>query len=214
MPNSNDDSRGRETRWLDARQRTRSSLTNYGEAEAQFRRDVPGTSAAASRDHGRAPFDAATSISPPTVSVSLRADSRCATTRRRRGGESRFPCSPPGCVDWQRADIRSAGIHLRSSGRRAFEEVRVSGPSLPSSRSGPAVKGGPAGPSEASREAAPLTAGERRLRSRNHLGFIRHGPPSAPDQRPTRLRPTPEFADPTANAASRLPCSRPPAARV
>jgi hypothetical protein len=32
---------------------------------------------------------------------------------------------------------------------------------LPSSRSGPAVKGGPTGPSEASREAAPLTAGER-----------------------------------------------------
>jgi integrase/recombinase XerD len=35
---------------------------------------------------------------------------------------------------------------------------------LPSSRSGPAVKGGPAGPSAASREAAPLTAAERRLR--------------------------------------------------
>src|SRR5450755_2421471 len=48
-----------------------------------------------------------------------------------------------------------------------FDEVRFSGPSLPSSRSGPAVKGGPAGPSEASREAAPLTAGERRLRRRD-----------------------------------------------
>ena len=35
--------------------------------------------------------------------------------------------------------------------------------SLPNSRSGPAVKGSPSGPSEASREAAPLTAGERRL---------------------------------------------------
>jgi hypothetical protein len=51
---------------------------------------------------------------------------------------------------------------------RAFDEVRVSGPSLPSSRSGPAVKGGPTGPSEASREAASLTAGERRLRSRSY----------------------------------------------
>ena len=30
---------------------------------------------------------------------------------------------------------------------------------MPSSRSGPAVKGGPTGPSEASREAVPLTAG-------------------------------------------------------
>jgi hypothetical protein len=44
-----------------------------------------------------------------------------------------------------------------------FHEVRVSGPSLQSSRSEPTVKGGPSGPSEASREAAPLTAGERRL---------------------------------------------------
>ena len=35
--------------------------------------------------------------------------------------------------------------------------------SLPNSRSGPAVKGGPPGPSEASREAAPLTAGPWRL---------------------------------------------------
>jgi len=34
---------------------------------------------------------------------------------------------------------------------------------LPNSRSGVAVKGGPSGPSEASREAAPLTAGLRRL---------------------------------------------------
>jgi hypothetical protein len=40
-----------------------------------------------------------------------------------------------------------------------LDEVRVSGPSLPSSRSGPAVKGGPAGPSEASREAAPSYGG-------------------------------------------------------
>jgi hypothetical protein len=38
-------------------------------------------------------------------------------------------------------------------------EVRVSGPSLPASRSESAVKGGPTGPSEA----APLTAEERRL---------------------------------------------------
>jgi hypothetical protein len=45
-----------------------------------------------------------------------------------------------------------------------FHGVRVSGPSLPCSRSDRAVKGGPTGPSEASREAAPLTAGERRLR--------------------------------------------------
>ena len=52
------------------------------------------------------------------------------------------------------------------------DEVRVSGPSLPSSRSGPAVKGGPTGPSEASREAAPLTAGKRRLRS-EASGFCR-----------------------------------------
>jgi len=44
-----------------------------------------------------------------------------------------------------------------------FDEVRVSGPSLPSSRSGPPVKGGPTGPSAASREAAALTGGERRL---------------------------------------------------
>jgi hypothetical protein len=38
---------------------------------------------------------------------------------------------------------------------------------MPSSRSGSAVKGGPTGPSEASREAAPVTAEERRLRTRN-----------------------------------------------
>ena len=54
--------------------------------------------------------------------------------------------------------------------RRGSDEVRVSGPSLPSSRSGPAAKGGPTGPSEASREAAPLTAGERRLRTSDYPG--------------------------------------------
>jgi hypothetical protein len=37
---------------------------------------------------------------------------------------------------------------------------------LPNSRSGSAVKGGPSGPSEASREAAPLTAARRRLPQR------------------------------------------------
>jgi hypothetical protein len=43
-----------------------------------------------------------------------------------------------------------------------FHEVRASGPSLPSSRSDRAVKGGPSGPIEASREAAPLTGRELR----------------------------------------------------
>ena len=50
-----------------------------------------------------------------------------------------------------------------SFGRTGSDEVRVSGPSLPSSWSESAVKGGPTGPSEASRETAPLTAEERRL---------------------------------------------------
>jgi hypothetical protein len=39
---------------------------------------------------------------------------------------------------------------------------------MPSSRSEPAVKGGPTGPSKASSEAAPLTAGERRLGRRSY----------------------------------------------
>ncbi len=47
-----------------------------------------------------------------------------------------------------------------------FHEVRVSEPSLPSSRSDRAVNSGPTGPSEASREAAPLTGRERRLGTR------------------------------------------------
>jgi len=56
-------------------------------------------------------------------------------------------------------------MHRLSSRSKGFDRVRVSRPSLPSSRSGPAVKGGPTGPSEASREAASLTAGKRRLRT-------------------------------------------------
>ena len=52
---------------------------------------------------------------------------------------------------------------IGSPSGRGFDEVRVSGPPLPFSRSGSAVKDGPSGPSKASREAAPLTAGERRL---------------------------------------------------
>jgi hypothetical protein len=66
---------------------------------------------------------------------------------------------------------RSAGVRFKAASPRSaavgtppialmtlLDDVRVSGPSLPCSRSGPAVKGGPPGPSEASREAAPLTA--------------------------------------------------------
>jgi integrase len=61
--------------------------------------------------------------------------------------------------------VGSGRMHVRSSRLAGLEEVRVSGPSLPSSRSGWAVKGGLTGPSEASREAASLTARERRLRA-------------------------------------------------
>ena len=103
-------------------------------------------------------------ISRAGTTVSVCADSRCGTTCHPRV-VSRGSVFTATRVDWQRADIRLDGIHLCSFGRRAFDEVRVSGPSLPSSRSGPAVKGSPTGPS---REAAPLTAGERRLRSRSY----------------------------------------------
>ncbi len=63
-------------------------------------------------------------------------------------------------------------VGIRGPGEMGFHEVRVSGPSALSSRSESAVKGGPIGPSAASREAAPLTAGTRRLRSQRYLGVI------------------------------------------
>jgi hypothetical protein len=75
------------------------------------------------------------------------------------------------------SDCRNTSVLLGSDGS---DEVRVSGPSLPSSRSGPAVKGGPTGPSEASREAAPWTAGQRRLREQNYPGTRRRAAGSAP----------------------------------
>jgi hypothetical protein len=62
--------------------------------------------------------------------------------------------SLPSRVDWQRAAIQIAGIHLCSFGRRALRRSASADLHLLSSRSGPAVKSGPTGPSEASREAA------------------------------------------------------------
>jgi hypothetical protein len=62
-------------------------------------------------------------------------------------------------------DQLSAGI-TASEGARTLASVSgqpLADHSLPHSRSRPSVKGGPSGPSEASREAAPLTAGPRRL---------------------------------------------------
>jgi hypothetical protein len=146
---------------------------------------------AGSSSAARPCFRSVTSISGGASSALLGADSRCAKTLRTTGLVSNGSVFTAGRVDWQRADIRIAGIHQCSFGRRAFEEVRVSGPSLPSSRSGPAVKGGPTGPSEASREAAPLTAGERRLRRRSYWPRdARPDRPGAPSIGPCRACPS------------------------
>ena len=62
------------------------------------------------------------------------------------------------------SDARSGA--LAAPRQQEFDGPPPADRSLPNSRSGSAVKGGPSGPSEASREAAPLTAGERRLPGR------------------------------------------------
>ena len=69
-----------------------------------------------------------------------------------------------------RADTRTAGIHLCSFGRRARTRSASADLHCHAAGAGPAVNGGPTGPSEASREAAPVTAEERRLREQNYLG--------------------------------------------
>jgi NAD(P)-dependent dehydrogenase (short-subunit alcohol dehydrogenase family) len=78
------------------------------------------------------------------------------------------------------------GIHLCSFGRRALTRSASADLHCHPAGANRQSKGGPTGPSEASREAAPLTAGERRLRSRSYWQRLAAWPdrPGAPSVGP------------------------------